>query len=236
MSFDHFEHQPIALCRVVVVALDEEALVPVRVGPRFGKERGKRIDERFAVGCAEISPQRDLTAGPILERELDRPGIDDDRQRDSLLLEQVGQGLHVLHRAHDALRASERRVIGLVFVRRKKPGARGFRREAALLHAPVPLLQLELDVHPDAVGHDEMPYQPRPPSPLRVAEGNDLARLLACAVGPTAYRIQELAFPGRAELPVARIVVLAKIVRRLVVHVRHVGEHHQLVEAQPALK
>jgi hypothetical protein len=52
----HLEHEPVALCRVMVVALDKEALVPVRVGARFGEERRACIDERFAIGRAELPP------------------------------------------------------------------------------------------------------------------------------------------------------------------------------------
>src|SRR5439155_8922073 len=95
-------HQLIAFSREVIVADDVEPFIPALVGLACREEHRKQVDEGLAALLAEIAPQRDLTAVAIALRDLLRPGIDDDGQRNVSRSQEIGELSHVLQRAPDA--------------------------------------------------------------------------------------------------------------------------------------
>src|SRR5262249_38060445 len=109
---DFAGHQGVAGRGEVIVADDVETLVPVPVGFARPEQCREQVDERLAMLLlAEPAPKRDLPAVAIALRDLLRPGIDDDRQRDISRSQQVGELAHVLQRALDAAIDAERLVI-----------------------------------------------------------------------------------------------------------------------------
>src|ERR1700730_5527471 len=86
----------------MVVAEDIKAFVPILVAVGDGEVGRKQVDERLAAVRTEIPPQPDLAAVAVVLRDLLRPGIDDDRQRNAAACQQIRQLAHVLKRPFDS--------------------------------------------------------------------------------------------------------------------------------------
>ena len=71
---DVIKHQPITFGRIVDIAFDEEALVPIGVGILECEEWREEIDELMTIGFAEIAPDRALAAIAVVQFKLRRPG------------------------------------------------------------------------------------------------------------------------------------------------------------------
>src|SRR4051812_20165991 len=75
------KHQSVTGLREVIVSEVEEVFVPVLARFSRGKEHRKQVDECFASAFAEFAPQGNLPAVAIALRQLLRPGIYHDGQR-----------------------------------------------------------------------------------------------------------------------------------------------------------
>src|SRR6266481_4544808 len=102
------EHEPVAFCRIMVLAENKEVFVRGPVGIGGGKEHREQIDEGLAAAGAELAPKRYLPAVAVALRQLLSPGIDHDGQRNLLRRQQVGERPHVLQRPRNAALDAER--------------------------------------------------------------------------------------------------------------------------------
>src|SRR5262245_19705134 len=96
MARDVIKKEPIAFRREMPVAGNEQPLVPIGMRILEIKKGRKQVDEGLAVHDAELAPDLALPAVTIVRFDLERPGIDDDRERDAAFGQQVREQLHVL--------------------------------------------------------------------------------------------------------------------------------------------
>src|ERR1700674_3221804 len=126
------EYQPVARGREVDVAGDEQAPVPVFMGVLLGEERREKIDETLTILGAEIPPDGNLAAVAIVVRELRRPWIHRNGERNPALLEKIREFAHVLQGSGNAALDPQRGVGIADIVSRKGParflGRVGFRQ------------------------------------------------------------------------------------------------------------
>src|SRR6202162_5835432 len=114
-------YQPVARGREVDVAGDEQAPIPVFMGVLLGEERRKKINETLAIPGAEIPPDGNLAAVAIVVRELRRPWIHRNRERNAALLEKICEFAHVLQGSGNAALDPQRGVDIAGIVSRKGP-------------------------------------------------------------------------------------------------------------------
>src|SRR6266550_47298 len=85
------EQHPVSGGGKMIVAEDIKMLVPILVGICGGEIDRKQVDERLAAGRTKVSPQRDLPAVAVVLRDLLRPGVDHNGERNAAARQQVGQ-------------------------------------------------------------------------------------------------------------------------------------------------
>src|ERR1700694_3665982 len=102
------------------------------MGGLLGEERREKINETLAILSAEIPPDGNLAAVAIVVRELRRPWIHRNRERNPALLEKIREFAHVLQGSSNAALDPQRGVGIAGIVSRQGParfvGRIGFRQ------------------------------------------------------------------------------------------------------------